>query len=74
MPFLCVFCAFFVLRRRHRDLNNKMKWLGRYGDLAEHLRKVIPKEARVLIVGCGNSSLSADMYDDGYRYVPITDH
>ncbi|CAN0530905.1 unnamed protein product, partial [Scytosiphon promiscuus] len=45
-----------------------------YADLAEHLRKAIPREARVLIVGCGNSSLSADMYDDGYRYVPITDH
>ena len=35
--------------------------------MAEYLRKAIPKDARVLIVGCGNSSLSADMYDDGYR-------
>ena len=48
-------------------LKKTKQWLGRYADLAEYLRKAIPKDARVLIVGCGNSSLSADMYDDGYR-------
>lgn len=31
------------------------------------MHNAIPRDARVLIVGCGNSSLSADMYDDGYR-------
>lgn len=59
---------------RLRCALNNVKWLGRYADLADHLRKAIPKEARVLIVGCGNSSMSADMYDDGYRSVPTANH
>lgn len=43
------------------------QWLLPYADMANHLREEIPKDARVLVVGCGNSALSADMYDDGYR-------
>lgn len=43
------------------------QWLASYADIAEHLHDAIPKDARVLVVGCGNSDLSADMYDDGYR-------
>ncbi|CAM9746321.1 unnamed protein product [Scytosiphon promiscuus] len=42
-------------------------WLASYADMAEHLHDAIPKDSRVLVVGCGNSDLSADMYDDGYR-------
>lgn len=43
------------------------KWLVDYDDIATHMREAVPREARVLVVGCGNSSLSADMFDDGYR-------
>lgn len=44
-----------------------LKWLASYADMAAYLHNTIPRDAKVLIVGCGNSSLSADMYDDGYR-------
>ncbi|CAM9239499.1 unnamed protein product [Ectocarpus sp. 4 AP-2014] len=46
-------------------------WLASYADIAEYLHEAVPKDARVLVVGCGNSGLSADMYDDGYRRVDM---
>ncbi|CAM9115103.1 unnamed protein product, partial [Hapterophycus canaliculatus] len=48
-------------------------WLASYADMAQHLHEAIPKDSRVLVVGCGNSNLSADMYDDGYRDLLSTD-
>lgn len=47
------------------------KWLASYADIAEYLHEAVPRDARVLVVGCGNSGLSADMYDDGYRRVCV---
>eukprot|EP00903_Cladosiphon_okamuranus_P015033 g13909.t1 len=58
--------------RRFAD-EESYDWLASYADIAEFLHDEIPREARVLIVGCGNSSLSADMYDDGYRNLVSTD-
>ncbi|CAM9451177.1 unnamed protein product [Ectocarpus sp. 12 AP-2014] len=46
-------------------------WLASYADIAEYLHEAVPRDARVLVVGCGNSGLSADMYDDGYRRVDM---
>lgn len=54
-----------------RDIPPLFKWLASYADMAEFLHDEIPRDARVLVVGCGNSSLSADMYDDGYRQETI---
>ncbi|CBJ29213.1 conserved unknown protein [Ectocarpus siliculosus] len=48
-------------------------WLASYADIAEYLHEAVPRDARILIVGCGNSGLSADMYDDGYRDMLSTD-
>lgn len=51
----------------HVNVRGSEQWLANYDDVSEHVREIIPKDARVLIVGCGNSGLSTDMYDDGYR-------
>ncbi|KAL4485866.1 hypothetical protein ABPG73_018271 [Tetrahymena malaccensis] len=33
----------------------------------------IPKDAKILMIGCGNSKLSEDMFDDGYINIVSTD-
>ena len=46
--------------------------LCRYGEfpvLCGILHKYIKPVECVLMVGCGNSSLSADMYDVGYKHI-----
>eukprot|EP00744_Colponema_vietnamica_P023463 GILI01033952.1.p1 GENE.GILI01033952.1~~GILI01033952.1.p1 ORF type:complete len:254 (-),score=63.02 GILI01033952.1:57-818(-) len=45
-------------------------WLMGYdGDVKEHLRRILRPTDRILIVGCGNSSFSASIYEDGFRNI-----
>ena len=41
------------------------EWYGEYLDLCHVLHKYIKQQNRVLVVGCGNSKLSEDLYDVG---------
>lgn len=50
------------------------QWLAKYDDVKGLINEYIPKGARVLLVGCGNSSLTADMAADGYRDLVSTDY
>ncbi|KDQ61339.1 hypothetical protein JAAARDRAFT_54716 [Jaapia argillacea MUCL 33604] len=50
-------------------------WFKSYKDIAEMIRELIPsKSARILMLGCGNSKLSEDMYEDGYRNIVNIDY
>ncbi|KAF7316464.1 Methyltransf-25 domain-containing protein [Mycena indigotica] len=50
-------------------------WFKSYADLAPLIRDLIPnKDARILMLGCGNSTLSQDMYDDGYKNIVNVDY
>lgn len=40
------------------------EWFKGYKELKPVFSKYIKKEHKVLVVGCGNSELSADLYDD----------
>lgn len=44
-------------------------WLGDYNVLRPLLNKHVRKEDKILIVGCGNSQLSRQMWDDNYRNI-----
>ena len=44
------------------------EWFAGYSELAPLLRRCCPTRCTVLHAGCGISSLSQDMYDDGYRH------
>ncbi|KAG5647516.1 hypothetical protein DXG03_009453 [Asterophora parasitica] len=49
-------------------------WFKSYADLAPFIRDLIPdKAARILMLGCGNSKLSEDMWEDGYKNIVNTD-
>ncbi|KEP53130.1 S-adenosyl-L-methionine-dependent methyltransferase [Rhizoctonia solani 123E] len=45
-------------------------WFKTYKDIKEILEVYIPrKNVRILMLGCGNSTLSEDMYQDGYQNI-----
>ncbi|KAJ1884899.1 hypothetical protein GGI01_002831 [Coemansia sp. RSA 376] len=50
-------------------------WFKTYRDLEPLLSKHIgSKDVRILMLGCGNSTLSSDMYDDGYQSIINVDY
>ncbi|KAI0308915.1 S-adenosyl-L-methionine-dependent methyltransferase [Amylostereum chailletii] len=50
-------------------------WFKKYEDVARIFRDAIPdKSSRILMLGCGNSTLSEDMYDDGYTNIVNIDY
>ena len=52
----------------------KFEWYGSYKNEldANILRKIQPSHA-ILVVGCGNSELSAELYDDGFKQITNVD-
>ncbi|RPD59094.1 S-adenosyl-L-methionine-dependent methyltransferase [Lentinus tigrinus ALCF2SS1-7] len=50
-------------------------WFKSYRDVADIMRELIPdKSSKILMLGCGNSTLSQDMYDDGYKNIVNIDY
>ena len=51
----------------------KYEWLCGYSHAEQYLNEDVPKDASVLILGCGNSPFSADMSDGGYTNITSVD-
>ncbi|XP_051809678.1 EEF1A lysine methyltransferase 4 [Acanthochromis polyacanthus] len=49
-------------------------WLGSFSKFQHLLEKLVKKEDSILILGCGNSSMSGDMYSAGYRAITNIDY
>ncbi|XP_053398790.1 eEF1A lysine and N-terminal methyltransferase-like [Mercenaria mercenaria] len=49
------------------------EWYGEYPELCGVLHKYIKPQDNILVVGCGNSQLSADLYDVGYHRIVNVD-
>lgn len=50
-------------------------WFKKYADIRDIINECIPERAsRVLMLGCGNSTLSKDMLDDGYTGIVNLDY
>ena len=46
------------------------EWLIKFKDVERQLCCLIPSHAsRILVVGCGNSDFSSDLYDSGFRHI-----
>eukprot|EP01086_Lenisia_limosa_P016470 TRINITY_DN6288_c0_g1_i1.p1 TRINITY_DN6288_c0_g1~~TRINITY_DN6288_c0_g1_i1.p1 ORF type:complete len:225 (+),score=53.70 TRINITY_DN6288_c0_g1_i1:122-796(+) len=50
------------------------EWLGSYEPYAEIMRKYLSKDSKMLMLGCGNSRLSADIFDDGFENMVNLDY
>jgi 2-polyprenyl-3-methyl-5-hydroxy-6-metoxy-1,4-benzoquinol methylase len=50
------------------------EWLVPWKDVAYLLKPFLSPSSRILVVGCGNSSFSADLYDAGYKNVCSVDY
>lgn len=48
---------------------DSFEWCKSYGDFKQLLTENINKSDKILMLGCGNSSLSEDMYHDGYKNI-----
>ncbi|OHT09715.1 putative methyltransferase [Tritrichomonas foetus] len=51
---------------KYAEKETLFEWLRSYDDFRSYVNEHIPKDHKILIPGCGNSSLSPDMYKDGY--------
>ncbi|XP_053599150.1 eEF1A lysine and N-terminal methyltransferase homolog [Microplitis demolitor] len=49
------------------------EWYGEYPQLCGQLSKYVKVKDEILVVGCGNSKLSMDLYDVGYRSIKSID-
>ncbi|KAG7525041.1 EEF1A lysine methyltransferase 4 [Solea senegalensis] len=49
-------------------------WLGSFSKFQHLLEKHVKKEDAILILGCGNSSMSGDMYMAGYQSITNIDY
>lgn len=44
---------------------------GEYEDLRKLVHRTLRRTERILVIGCGNSSFSAELYDDGFEEVRL---
>lgn len=49
-------------------------WLVPYSIVADRIKAHLTPASTILVVGCGNSSFSADLYDDGYPHITNVDY
>lgn len=62
-------------QRYSDDTEQDFDWFRSYADLAELFREVIPStSSRILMLGCGNSTLSPSMHADGYKDIINIDY
>ncbi|KAH7881780.1 S-adenosyl-L-methionine-dependent methyltransferase [Phlebopus sp. FC_14] len=66
---------YWNLRYSQETADSSFDWFKSYADLADHIRVLVPdKKSRVLVLGCGNSKFSEDMWDDGYTNIVNVDY
>ncbi|SAL96635.1 hypothetical protein [Absidia glauca] len=62
-------------RYQKEDADTTFDWFKTYEELQPLLNEHISsKDASILILGCGNSTLGEDMYKDGYRNITNIDY
>ncbi|PWN49461.1 S-adenosyl-L-methionine-dependent methyltransferase [Violaceomyces palustris] len=60
---------------RYEKEDGDFDWFKKYDEIRDIFLELIPsKQSRVLMLGCGNSTLSADMYADGYSNITNIDY
>ncbi|KAL4256993.1 S-adenosyl-L-methionine-dependent methyltransferase superfamily protein [Pleurotus pulmonarius] len=61
--------------QRYSQEAEDFDWFKSYGEISSTIHEIIPdKSARILMLGCGNSKLPEEMYDDGYKNIVNIDY
>lgn len=60
--------------RKYQEEDVTYDWASSYEDVKQFITREIPREAKILATGCGNSTLSADMVADGYESIVNIDY
>ncbi|KAF9466031.1 S-adenosyl-L-methionine-dependent methyltransferase [Collybia nuda] len=62
--------------RTSRESNDAdFDWFKSYSELAPTIQELIPdRTSRIIMLGCGNSKLSEEMWEDGYKNVINVDY
>ncbi|KAM6948206.1 EEF1A lysine methyltransferase 4 [Aplochiton taeniatus] len=50
------------------------EWFGEFSKFQHLLEKHVRKDDAILVLGCGNSAMSSDMYEAGYRSITNIDY
>ena len=56
------------------EAEEEYDWLCTYASIKDHIMPFLKPTDKILIVGCGNSSFSADLYDDGFKHITNIDY
>ncbi|CAG0883154.1 unnamed protein product [Cyprideis torosa] len=59
--------------KRFQD-EEEYDWLSCYAVLRDVIKHFVGKDQRILILGCGNSQLGHEMYEDGYKCITNVDY
>ena len=60
--------------KRYKDQEDTtFDWLEDWSSLKNIVEGLIEKDAKILILGCGNAEFSEDMYDEGYQNITNVD-
>ncbi|KAF9269069.1 S-adenosyl-L-methionine-dependent methyltransferase [Marasmius fiardii PR-910] len=55
--------------------NGSFDWFKSYGEISDIMRDLIPdRSSKILILGCGNSKLSEEMYEDNFKNIVNVDY
>ena len=52
---------------------DEYEWFKGYRDFAHLVTPHLRPSSRILILGCGNSSLTADLFSDGFQQITSVD-
>lgn len=58
---------------RYKSQGGIFDWLEDYNSLKELVTKLITKDSKTLVLGCGNAEFSEQMYDDGFENIDNCD-
>lgn len=53
---------------------DEFEWLVTYKQIESQLARFLTKQGKILVVGCGNSSFSSELYDAGYEHITSIDY
>lgn len=52
---------------------DKYEWLCSYNDVKDYIVRDVSADDKILVLGCGNSTFSAELYDAGFQNVTSVD-